>query len=192
MNTNNPTVIILAVCAMLVVIFVFALIWASRYVKVGPDQALIISGRQIQTPDGKRVGFRIIIGGGTFVLPVIEKAEVLSLEIFPIELNRIRARTSDKTDVELDCSAQLKIKNEPESIVMAAQHFLHKSKSDLQVILAPILEKSFNTAIAATTFEDLEHNPTATAARMETEASAPLTRMGLFIVSLKTKNVRSS
>lgn len=51
------TFIILGVVAIVFVMFVFAAVWASRYVKVGPNQVLIVSGRQRQLPDGTRVGF---------------------------------------------------------------------------------------------------------------------------------------
>jgi flotillin len=189
MNSNNPTLIILAVCAALGVYFVFVLIWASRYVKVGPDQALIVSGRQVRTPDGKQVGFRVVTGGGTFVLPVIEKVDTLSLAVFPVELSSVRARTTDASNVQLDCSAQLKIKNDFESIARAAEHFLHKSKTEIQRIIAPILEKSLSEAISTTSLKDLGHNPATATAKIEADATTPLSRVGLTIVSLKIKNL---
>src|SRR5512134_3869834 len=71
---------------LLFVLFVFAAIYASRYVKVGPNEVLIVSGRKRRMPDARGVerivGFRVVKGGGTFVFPVLEKAEVLSLELF--------------------------------------------------------------------------------------------------------------
>src|SRR5207247_2915881 len=83
--------------------FVFAFIWASRYVKVGPSQVLIVSGRQRQLPDGTRVGFRLVKGGGTFVFPVVEKVDVLSLEVFRVEMPKSKARTAKGVSVETDC-----------------------------------------------------------------------------------------
>ena len=63
--------VVAAVGAFLFVFFMFAIIWASRYVKVGPNQVLVISGRKhrMQDPDGtvRDVGFRIVKGGGVFV-----------------------------------------------------------------------------------------------------------------------------
>jgi flotillin len=37
---------VMAVVGIVVVIFVFAAIWASRYSKVGPNEVLIVSGRK--------------------------------------------------------------------------------------------------------------------------------------------------
>ena len=52
------------VAAVLFVIFLFFIIWANRYVKVGPNQVLVVSGRakKILDVDGiaRRVGFRLV------------------------------------------------------------------------------------------------------------------------------------
>ena len=91
----NSTHIVVAVTGMALVLFIFIGILASRYVKVGPNQVLIVSGRRLQLPDGRSVGFRIVNGGGTFVFPVIERADVFSLEVTAIEMPRSRAQTGD-------------------------------------------------------------------------------------------------
>ncbi|HMP81695.1 MAG TPA: flotillin family protein, partial [Verrucomicrobiota bacterium] len=75
--------IIFAGGALIVVIFVFGRIWASRYTKVGPNQVLVISGRKhrMVDPDGtqREIGFRVVKGGGVFVWPVFEKVDIVSL-----------------------------------------------------------------------------------------------------------------
>ena len=52
---------------MVLVMLVSMDIMLSRCVKVGPDQVLIVSGRKVQLPAGRCVGFRLVKGGGTFV-----------------------------------------------------------------------------------------------------------------------------
>src|ERR1051326_7676071 len=82
--------ITVAAVSLLVFFFVIAIIWASRYTKVGPNQVLVISGRKrkIVDPDGnvREVGFRVVKGGGKFVWPVLEKVDILSLEILTIDV----------------------------------------------------------------------------------------------------------
>ena len=71
--------IIIAIIGIALVFFVGFLVVLSRYTKVGPNQVLVVSGRQhkFRDADGQVFarGFRIVKGGGTFVLPVIEKIE---------------------------------------------------------------------------------------------------------------------
>src|SRR3954471_3350330 len=69
-----------------------AILWvvSMRYVLVGPNEVLVVSGRKrrILDPDKttRTVGYRIIKGGGAFVWPVVEKAQRLSLELMTLEV----------------------------------------------------------------------------------------------------------
>src|SRR5664280_2759371 len=84
----------LAVVGMLFAMFIFVWLYASHYVKAGPNQVVIISGRRYRTPQGI-VNFRIVKGGGVFVFPVVEKYDVLSLDVLPVKLALAEVRTSD-------------------------------------------------------------------------------------------------
>ena len=65
----------IAIGAVVFLFFVFFGLYAKRYVKVGPNEVLVISGRRrrIREADGTTttVGFRITKGGGAFVWPVV-------------------------------------------------------------------------------------------------------------------------
>src|SRR6266496_1267687 len=84
--------------ALMLVFFIFAGTWASRYAKVGPNQVLVISGRKhrMTDPDGtvREIGFRIVKGGGVFVWPVYEKVDLLSLELLTIDVQTPEVYTS--------------------------------------------------------------------------------------------------
>ncbi|HTQ31938.1 MAG TPA: SPFH domain-containing protein, partial [Opitutaceae bacterium] len=98
------------------VILIFGLIWASRYTKVGPNEVLIVAGRQHRyaDPDGtvRTRGFRVVKGGGTFIMPVIEKADVLSLELLTIDVQTPEVYTSKGVPVKVDGVAQIKVKGD--------------------------------------------------------------------------------
>ncbi len=121
----------LAITAALLVVFVVFLLFImvmSRYVKVAPNQILVVSGRRRRLPDGTVVGFRVVKGGGTFVYPVLEKADVLSLDVLSVEIPRIKARTANGNSVEVDGMAQIKINGDDASIVPAMEFFWARSR----------------------------------------------------------------
>ena len=61
--------------------FLIALMLLSRnYIKVSPNQAAVISGRSRKLSDGTVVGYRLVRGGATLIVPFLEKVEYLSLE----------------------------------------------------------------------------------------------------------------
>lgn len=63
----------LVIVSIVFVIFVFGAVWASRYTKVGPNEVLVVSGRQdpVTDPDGtvRTRGFRIVKGGARSSCP---------------------------------------------------------------------------------------------------------------------------
>ena len=76
---------------LLVVIFLaLAIAYSSRVKKVGPNEVLVISGRGEwrQDPEAGHMksNFRIVTGGRSFIWPVLERVDYLSLEIITIDV----------------------------------------------------------------------------------------------------------
>src|SRR5213075_473321 len=143
-DIGTMSLVIGGVAAFLFVFFVFIGIWASRYTKVGPNQVLVISGRrhQIVEADGtlRNVGFRIVKGGGVFVYPVVEKVDILSLELLTIDVQTPEVYTSKGVPVRVDGVAQIKVKGDDISIATAAEQFLSKGVDDIKNIAMQTLE----------------------------------------------------
>jgi len=189
MNSNALIVIAAATVAIGTVVLMAMML--MRYVKVGPSQMLVVSGRKVQLPDGTFAGFRVVRGGGTFVLPILEKAEVLSLEVQTIEMPGLRTRTSDGSGVQADCIAQVKIDSNDASVLSAVEYFLGKSAVECTNIVRPVLEKHVSNALSASTAELISQNPASCADAAQKSAAADLAKMGMTIVSLTLRRIRS-
>src|SRR5438309_10837888 len=161
-NLSSVGTTVLAVAGILIVIFIFMAIWASRYTKVGPNQVLVVSGRQhkFRDADGQVFarGFRIVKGGGTFVLPVIEKIDLLSLELLTIDVQTPEVYTSKGVPVKVDGVAQIKVKGDDVSIATAAEQFLSKSTADIKSIATQTLEGHLRAILGTMTVEDIYQN----------------------------------
>ena len=99
--------VILVAVGILFVFIVLAGFYASRYKKVGPNQVLVISGRRRMitnpaTGQQEQVGFRIRKGGGAFILPVLERVDILSMEILTIEVGVKNVYTIQGVPVDVD------------------------------------------------------------------------------------------
>ena len=189
---NPQYMMILAAAMLMAVVFVFAFIWASRFVKVGPNQVLIVSGRKVQLPDGRFVGYRIVKGGGTFVFPVVERADVLSLEVITVEMPGAKAQTAGGHAMRADCAAQIKINGDDASLVAATERFLSKSQVEIADIARPVLEKHLSSVLAGSSLEAASQNPAAWAARVQAAAASDLSRMGLSILGFTLRNARAA
>jgi flotillin len=183
--TGGATII--AVVGIVIAIFLFTAIWASRYTSVGPNQVLIISGRQFQYVDADgnvlRCGYRIVKGGGTFVLPVVEKVHVLSLEPVTMEFRFTEVATSTADRVSAAGMAQVKIKGDDISIARAAEHFLSTGPEGIRSSAGQIVESHCRKVISATALEELTKSAAAVSARIEDQAARDLANVNFTIRS---------
>ena len=101
-------------------------------------------------PDGQVAvrGFRIVKGGGTFIWPVIEKVDVLSLELLTIDVQTPEVYTSKGVPVKVDGVAQIKVKGDDISIATAAEQFLSKRVEDIKNIAMQTLEGHLRAGLA--------------------------------------------
>jgi flotillin len=188
--------VVAGVGAILFVFFVFVIIWASRYTKTGPNQVLIISGRRhkIVDPDGntREVGFRVVKGGGRFVWPVIEKVDILSLELLTIDVQTPEVYTSKGVPVRVDGVAQTKVKGDDISIATAAEQFLSKGVEDIKNIAMQTLEGHLRAILGTMTVEEIYQNRDAFASKVQEVAAGDMANMGLTIVSFTIRDIRDS
>src|SRR5437773_1245323 len=194
---GTTTLVIGGVAAFLFVFFMFIGIWASRYTKVGPNQVLVISGRRhrVTDPDGtaRDVGFRIVKGGGVFVYPVIEKVDILSLELLTIDVQQEQdVYTSKGVPVRVDGVAQIKVKGDDVSIATAAEQFLSKDTEAIKNIAMQTLEGHLRAILGTMTVEDIYQNRDAFASKVQEVAAGDMANMGLGIVSFTIRDIKDS
>jgi flotillin len=186
----------LAIVALLVVIFLFGMVWATRYTKVGPNEVLVVSGRRhmykgldgVATPRG----FRIVKGGGTFVMPVVEKVDILSLELLTIDVQTPEVYTSKGVPVKVDGVAQIKVKGDDISIATAAEQFLSKGTAEIKNIATQTLEGHLRAILGTMTVEDIYQNRDAFASKVQEVATGDMANMGLGIVSFTIRDIRDT
>jgi flotillin len=187
---------VVAIVGIVIVIFIFLAIWASRYTKVGPNQVLVVSGRQYRyaDPDGTAHvrGFRIVKGGGTFVLPVVEKIDVLSLELLTIDVQTPEVYTSKGVPVKVDGVAQIKVKGDDISIATAAEQFLSKGTDEIKNIAMQTLEGHLRAILGTMTVEEIYQNRDAFASKVQEVAAGDMANMGLGIVSFTIRDIRDT
>src|SRR6266496_3655514 len=176
----------------------FLILWMvlSRYTKVGPNQVLVVSGRQYKVADADGTshtrGFRIVKGGGTFVFPIIEKVDILSLELLTIDVQTPEVYTSKGVPVKVDGVAQIKVKGDDISIATAAEQFLSKGTDDIKNIAMQTLEGHLRAILGTMTVEEIYQNRDAFASKVQEVAAGDMANMGLGIVSFTIRDIRDS
>ncbi|MCP4539354.1 MAG: flotillin family protein [Chloroflexi bacterium] len=196
LNPSTFGMAIIAIGGILFVLFIQVGVVASRYQKTGPNQVLVVSGRKhivINPVTGKKetVGFRIVLGGGTIVWPIIERADVLSLEIVTIDVTS-EVCTKDDVLVLVDGVAQVKIRGDEAFIRTAAECLLSKSANRISEIVRDTLLGHMWAVIGTETWEEINKGRDLFTQKVIDVSAVDMANMGLTVVNLSIRNIRKA
>ena len=156
-------------------------ILGSLYRKVGPNRALIVYGRG---------GTRVIVGGGTMVMPLFQKADEFNLELMSFDVAPSYALyTNQGIPIKVEAITQLKVENDDEKIRRAANQFLSKTEEDRETMVRQVMEGHLRGIVGQLTVEQLVKDPELVSARMRETVAADLDKLGLEVVSFTLKDV---
>jgi len=190
--TTVNLLIIVGFVVIIIALFILAL--AKQYRKVGPNEVLIISGgraRKVTDPDGtvKKIGYRMSIGGGTFVKPFIEQVQILPLEVYTLQVKTPEVITSQGVHIIAEASAQVKIKSDEYSIRKAAEQFLGTGAQGIKDVSFSVLEGYVRAIIGTMSVEDIYRNRDKFAERVITDSRIDFDRMGLEVLSFALRDI---
>lgn len=176
-----PIVVAVLVLAVMIIIGLFM----RNYIKVPPNQAAVISGRKhkVRLTNGEmvEVGSRIVRGGATFKLPVVERVDYLNLEAMSIMIKTTNAITREGVPLSVAAIANVKIGGDDESLRNAAERFLGQSHDTIQGMIRSTLEAHLRAICGTMTVEDINSNRQAFNVRMMEESTGDLRKMGITI-----------
>jgi flotillin len=182
-----PWIVLAAVVVLVLVV------WAVNYHKVGPNQVLVISGRtsSVQEPDGRvrKVGYRLQVGGGTFVMPLMETVDVLPLEIYSISVRCPEALTSMGVVISAEAQGQVKVSSDERSLHRAVENFLSKGASGITYVAQEVLEGHMRAILGTLAVEEIYAQREDFARRLREAAADDFGRMGLELVSFSLKDI---
>ena len=185
LNLLFPVVILVVVIG-----FLIALMLISRnYVKVSPNQAAVISGRSRKLGDGTVVGYRLVRGGATLIVPFLEKVEYLNLNVLTVPLATSRAYTVQGVPVSVKAVANVKIKGDDDSMRAAAERFLGMKPEEFHKLVFQTLEGHLRAILGTLTVEEINNDRQSFAQKLTTEAAGDLEKMGIGLDALTIQEI---
>jgi flotillin len=182
--------------AAVVVVLLFLGLWAFNYRKVGPNQVLVISGRTstVIEMDGRerRVGYRLQVGGGTFVMPFVEAVDVLPLEVFSISVRCPEVLTAQGVIISAEAFGQVKAASEEPLLHRAVENFLSKGSSGITAVAQEVLEGHMRAALGMMKVEEIYTERDAFADRVHKAAGEDFARLGLELLAFSLKDISDS
>jgi flotillin len=192
------------IVAIVVVVVFIAFFAASRYRVAGANEALIISGAKgasVRGPDGKMVvtsdhdkGIKVVVGGGAFVWPLINKVGKLSLAArqVPITLDeQFKAVTIQGIPIQVDGQVMFKIAHEPEKLRAAAERFLGEDNKINDMVMH-VLTGSLRAISGTLTIEELISDRERFQQAVSEAARGDLEAAGIHIDALTVTSIKDT
>ncbi len=177
-----------------VVLLILWLIYRRRYRRIGPDEALIVYGRR----SGKgREGFRVIVGGGTFVTPFIEEAEKFPLHAMQLDVKlRGVLAGGQRTPINVDGTATVKVPVGPEerqegfpTVGLAVGNYLGMGVEEIRDSLTKVVAGHLRTIVAGLSVAELYGDQAKFTDDLKTKAAAELASLGYSFLSFVFESI---
>ena len=181
--------------AVLLVVLILWLI-ASRYKVARPNEAYIITGQKgkaVTNPETGLVstdlsGQKVIMGGGVFVIPFVQRLHVLDLSSRRIMVTIRNAVSGQGIKLNVDGVAIVKVGGNEDSIRAAAQRFLMQQE-EIETFTQETLAGSLRSIVGSLTVEQIIRDRAAFAQRVADESEASLTGQGLVLDTFQIQDI---
>jgi uncharacterized membrane protein YqiK len=187
METILPIAIAAAVVLVLLVIALKVM-----YRVAEPNEALIISGFGVKgtTRDAavaESLGFKIISGRGTFVLPLVQTVRKLNLDLRKVPL-QMTGVTSQSIPVRVEGVVIFKVGDDFPSIANAARRFLGK-QDEMDAAVSELSHGQLRTIVGELTVEELIRDRNKLTQTVRSSASTEMEKLGLVVDSFQIQSI---
>ena len=171
---------------------------ASRYRVANANEALIVAGSRgakVRDEKGQLMtkaddkGVKVVVGGGTFVMPLIHRVGRLKLTVRQIDVVLGDAVTSQGIKVKVQGVATFKIGRDVESLRNAAERFLDAKDEHVDSIVKNVLEGSLRSIVGRLTIEELIMDRQKLQQEVQDAAKGDLSSSGLQIDAFTIQSI---
>jgi flotillin len=170
--------------AIALVLFSILALFVSRYKRCPANRVLVISGK---VAGGQSA--RVISGGGTFVWPVIQQADFLSLLPLQIDINLTDALSLENIRVRVPSQVTVAIGDTEEYQQNAAARVLGLSPKDVSDLAMNIIFGQMRQVIASMRIEDINRDRDQFRANIEHALEPELKKVGLKLINVNIKDL---
>src|SRR4051794_22880500 len=188
--------ILIVVIAVAVVLVLLAVLFKALYRVPAADQALIITGAGAKGATAGTDGrtYKIITGGGALVVPIVQKAQYLSMKADKAILE-VEGVDSQKIPVGVRGVAIFKVGDDEHSITNAATRFLHDqdaqhgASSQMHDLVREVFHGHLRSIIGGLSVEDLIANRNELAQQTRDASADEMQKLGLVVDSLQIQEI---
>ncbi|MGI9599250.1 MAG: flotillin family protein, partial [Acidimicrobiales bacterium] len=172
-----------------VALFTAAIAIKSLIIICPPNRVAVVSGRTRALSDGRAVGYRVIKGGRTLRIPLLEKVDYMDLNTIPIEVSVTNAYSKGAIPLDVQGVANIKVASREGVLENSVERFLGRPPQYIQQIAKENLEANLRGVLATLTPEEGNEDRLKFAQTLIDEADDDIRTLGLELDVLKIQNV---
>ena len=195
MIISSPLIAVVGLVVLVLLLLV--LLITSRYKVAGPNEAFIVTGRkrsrEVRNPETGLMstdlsGQKVVMGGGVFVVPLVQRRHVLDLSSRRIMVQIRGAVSGHGVKLNLDGVAIVKVGGNEDSIRAAAQRFLSQ-QDEIETFTQETLAGSLRSIVGSLSVEQIIRDRAAFAQRVADESESSLTGQGLVLDTFQIQDI---
>src|SRR5580692_8397590 len=152
-----------------------------------PNEALLVSGSKHKRQDAQ---FRIVTGHGCFVMPVKQRARVLSLALQEAEIVE-DCITNQGIRLNVRAVAAFKVGDDPASIANAARRFLSE-QARMEVLVGRIFAGHLRSIVGGLTVEQIVRERDRVAQEVKDGSHGEMEKLGIVVDALEIQEIEDS
>ena len=172
-----------------VAVILLIMIISSLIIICPPNRVVVISGRSRKMSDGRTVGYRILKGGRTVRIPLIEKVSWMDLNTIPLEVSVTNAYSRGTIPLNVQGIANVKVSSKEGVFENAAERFLNVPNQQIGQIAKETLEANLRGVLATLSPEEVNEDRLKFSQQLIDEADDDIKTLGLDLDVMKIQNV---
>lgn len=156
---------------------------------VPPNMVAVITGRKRQLTDGTSVGYRVVRGGRTFRIPILERAQWMTLNTIPLTISVRNAIAKGGIPIDVQAVANVKIASIPEEVFNNAVERILGSERQVADLAQETLAANLRGVLSTLTPEEANEDRVKFETELMKEVTRDLQKLGLQLDMLKIQNI---
>jgi len=152
-----------------------------------PNEALLISGSKRQSQDTQ---FRIVTGHGCFVLPIKQKARILSLALREAEIVE-ECVTNQGIRLNVRAVSVFKVGDDPVSIANAARRFLSE-QGRVEELVGRVFAGHLRSIVGGLTVEQIIRERDRVAQEIKDGSHSEMEKLGMVVDALQIQEIEDA
>ncbi|MDQ2728563.1 MAG: SPFH domain-containing protein [Actinomycetota bacterium] len=153
-----------------------------------PNEAILVSGSKHRDPGGPQ--FRIVTGHGCFVLPIKQRANILSLALREAEIVE-ECVSKQGIRLQMRAVAVFKVGDDQQSIANAGRRFLSE-QNKMEELVGRVFSGHLRSIVGGLTVEEIIRERDRVAQEIKEGSHPEMEKLGLVVDSLQIQEVEDT